>query len=158
MKCINTVIIHVKCCLYSICLKNTNSEVPARSDKSCVEILPARRYVVSVCPSICPSQVGVSVKTVGRFGLQHGGFFRPVLHCVVRKFRCLQKQRYFTLELLSNFSRLCGRLYWTDCLAGKPFAHRVHGNSLSQQTPFPTLPFVAVGTCKNKKNTSVLSQ
>ena len=45
-----------------------------------------------------------------------------------------------------------------DRLSGKPFSPRVHGNFLSQQTPFPTLPFVAVGTCKNKKNTSVLSQ
>ena len=65
--------------------------------------LPARRYgsagtscgpvFVSVCLSVCLSQVGVLSKRVGGLSwfFWHVGFFQPVPHCGVRKFRYLQK-------------------------------------------------------------------
>jgi len=64
-----------------------------------VVILPAQRYAsagtsygpVSVCLSVSLSQVGVLSKGMnGLIWFWHGGFFRPVLHCVLRKFRYLQ--------------------------------------------------------------------
>ena len=45
-----------------------------------------------------------SIETTGRIGLifWRGGFFRSVLHCVIRKFRYLQKKVYFPLEFFLN--------------------------------------------------------
>ena len=157
MKCINTVIIHVKCCLYSICLKKYQLWGPSkvrqvvrwdltRASLCCVylsvylsvtsrcfcqngwTVWSAARRLLSTSLTLCCKEIQVSTKTT----VLHSGTFIE----------------FFTLM----------RSIILDRLSGKPFAHRVHGNSLSQQTPFPTLPFVAVGTCKNKKNMSVLSQ
>jgi len=48
---------------------------------------------VCVCLSVCLSQVGVLLKWLtDRAGFWRGGFFRPVLHCVLRKFRYLQNK------------------------------------------------------------------
>jgi len=60
--------------------------------------LPARRYASSgtnngpVCLTVCLSQVGVLSKRMNELSwFWHGGFLLPILHCVKRKFGCLQK-------------------------------------------------------------------
>jgi len=63
---------------------------------------------LSVRSSVCLSQVGVLSKR-----LNESGWFLarelpytlpPVLHCVIRKFRYLQKYWYFRLELCTKLS------------------------------------------------------
>ena len=73
--------------------------------------LPARRHAsagtsydpVSVSASVCLSVYHKSVfyrnGWTDRAGLWRAGFYRPILHCVLRKFRYLQKDGYFPLEL-----------------------------------------------------------
>jgi len=63
----------------------------------------ARVLAMALCLSVCLSQVGVLSKQMDEiicFFLVGGGFFRPVLHYLLRKFRYLQKQGY--LELFSK--------------------------------------------------------
>ena len=51
---------------------------------------------VCACLSVCPSQVGVQSKRMDASSwFWPGGFFRPILRCVVRKFRYPNKHGYF---------------------------------------------------------------
>jgi len=53
----------------------------------CDAVLAPHSYgPVSVCLSVCLSQVGVlsKVETTDRAGFEHGGFLQPILHCIIR--------------------------------------------------------------------------
>jgi len=71
-----------------------------------------------VSVSVCLSQVGVLSKEMNRLiWFWHGIFFRPVLHCVLRKFSYLLKYRYFSLELFSKLWILPPHIGpWMCCL------------------------------------------
>jgi len=61
---------------------------------------------VSVCLSVCLPQVGVLLKWLGSSCFWHGCFFRPVLHCVIRKFEYIYKHTVLpsrTLSLTPDF-------------------------------------------------------
>jgi len=78
--------------------------------------LPTRRYAsagtsyMTLCPSVCVCVcLSVGHKWVfyrngsaEQADFWHGGFFRPIIHCVLRKFRYLQKQGCVPLELFSK--------------------------------------------------------
>jgi len=83
------------------------------------DFLPAWRYA-STGTSYGPASLSVtsrcSIETDGWIELifWHAGFFWPVLHCVVRKFRCLQKQGYSgTLSRTSDLENF-GTAYWSS--------------------------------------------
>jgi len=90
--------------------------------------LPARRHAsagtsydpVSVSASVCLSVYHKSVfyrnGWTDRAGLWRAGFYRPILHCVLRKFRYLQKDGYFPLEL-------CPKLHFFTILPYTPGHH-----------------------------------
>ena len=69
-------------------------------DDMLARVLDMALYL-SVCVRVCLrlSQVGVLSKGID--GFWHGGLFRPVIHCVLRKFRYLQKLEFFHLESFS---------------------------------------------------------
>ena len=68
--------------------------IPARAVLTRVLAWP--RVRLSVC--LCLSQVGVISKGIdGLTWFWHGGFFRPVLHCVIGKFRHLYKNKVTSL-------------------------------------------------------------
>jgi len=56
---------------------------------------------VSICPSFCVCQKSVFLRNWWTYlaGFCGEGFFQPVLHCVIKKFRYVQKYGYFPLEL-----------------------------------------------------------
>ena len=57
---------------------------------------------------VCMSQIGVLSKWInGSNCFLHGSFFRPILHCVVKKFRYLQKWGYFFLEPCPKLRKFC---------------------------------------------------
>jgi len=61
---------------------------------------------VSVCLSVGLPQVGVLLKWLGSSCFWHGCFFRPVLHCVIRKFEYIYKHTVLpsrTLSLTPDF-------------------------------------------------------
>ena len=63
------------------------------------------RVAMAQCLCLCLSQVGVLSKWMdgSSWFLAYIGFFRPILHCVIRKFRYLQKLMYFPPELCHKF-------------------------------------------------------
>jgi len=73
--------------------------------------LPARRYVsailaIALCLSVSHKSVFCRNGWTDRAGFWRGSFLRPVLHCVVRKLRYLQKYRVLSATLLQKNSGL----------------------------------------------------
>jgi len=59
----------------------------------------ALALAMALCLSVCHKSVFYRNEWTESSNFWHGGFFRPVLHCVLRKFRYLQKCGYFPLEI-----------------------------------------------------------
>jgi len=82
-----------------------------------------------VCLSICPSQAGVVSKRLDESSLfWHGGFLPQ---CVIRRFICLQKLRYFLLELcpkLRTFRHHKSIALSTKLVDGRACWRRLHDN------------------------------
>jgi len=52
---------------------------------------------VRVCDCICHKPVWYQNDWMNQAGIWHGGLLRPILHCVLGKFRYIRKFRYFRL-------------------------------------------------------------